>query len=189
MLVALFAVLSIAAAGGLRFALPLLVISLLYRDLWTQVPLLSHISPYVALPILITWSCLEILGTKNPTGQRILQIVQLMCSPTIGAILGIAVARLTQGPVLLMGIVGGTLALLVQLLQVGWFFRLGGLPWWVILGQDILCVILTVLALQAPKQGALIALLLVWLAVRSSRDWRNFYLRRHRNRPPSDNSH
>lgn len=173
MIVSLLAVLSISAAGGLRVALPLLVIALLSGDsLWTQVPGLSHVSPYVALPLLISWSCFELLGTKTRLGQRILQIVQLIFSPTIGAILGIAMARLSQVSTLIMGITGGTLALVVQLLQVGWYFRLGRLPWWIILGQDILCIVLTVLALQAPKQGALIALLLVWLAVRSSRDWR-----------------
>lgn len=41
------AVLSAAAAGGLRLALPLLLIGLLQGEqLWSQVPLLRHFSPY-----------------------------------------------------------------------------------------------------------------------------------------------
>jgi hypothetical protein len=59
---------------------------------------------------------------------------------------------------------------------VGWFFRLQGLPLWFILSQDILCCILVVLALDAPRQGGLVALFLIWLAIRSSQEWRQWYL-------------
>jgi len=41
--------------------------------------------------------------------------------------------------------------------------------------QDLLCVLLVLFALDAPKQGGLIALLLLWLAIRSSSAWYRWY--------------
>ena len=50
-----------------------------------------------------------------------------------------------------------------------------GLPIWVIFAQDILCITLVVFALDAPQQGGLIALLLLWFAIRSSKEWYRWY--------------
>jgi hypothetical protein len=104
--------------------------------------------------------------------------MELIFSPIVGAIAGISVARLTQADerlLPLIGIVGGLLALLLQLVQVGWFYRLRAVPIWVIFAQDLLCVLLVLFAFDAPREGGLIALLLLWLAIRSSRKWQHWY--------------
>jgi hypothetical protein len=85
----------------------------------------------------------------------------------------------------IVGIVGGLLALVLQLVQVGWFYRLGKLPLWVILSQDGLCVALVLLAFDSPKEGGTIALLLLWLAIRSSQEWYKWYLNRPRGQHPT----
>lgn len=184
-MIELLAALSASAAGGMRIALPLLLIGILQNeDLWSRVPLLSYLSPQVVVGVLVSWSVFELFASKKLLGQRILQIVQLVLSPVVGAILGMAIAQITlvdEGTtpaffVWIVGIVGGMLALVLQLVQAGWFYRLRGLPLWAILSQDILCVSLVLLAFDAPKQGGIIALLLLWLAIRSSKQWYNWYM-------------
>ena len=123
---------------------------------------------------LVSWSLFELFASKQFLGQRILQLVQLVFSPLAGAVLGMALVqatRLPNGLTVMMGIVGGALALVLQLVQVGWFFRLQGLPMWAIFAQDALCIFLVLFAFDAPTQGGLIALMLLWLAVRSSTSW------------------
>lgn len=175
----LLAVLSVSAAAGMRIALPLLIIGLLYGDsLWSQVPLLASIPPPVVLSVLVSWSLFEVFASKNRTGQRLLQGVELLFSPVVGAILGIAVAKVTISSTLLiglLGIVGGLLALVLQLVQMGWLYRLRSIPLWIIFAQDLLCVLLVIFAFDAPRQGGLIALLLLWLAIRSSKEWHRWY--------------
>ena len=175
----LLAVLSASAAAGMRIALPLLIIGLLYGDnLWSQVPLLSRIPPPIVLGVLVSWALFEIFASKDRMGQRFLQVVQVIFSPIVGAILGMAVARATipsEWLVWILGIVGGLLALVLQLVQTGWFYRLKRIPIWVIFAQDFLCVALVLFAFDAPRQGGLIALLLLWLAIRSSKEWHRWY--------------
>ncbi|MBW4681670.1 MAG: DUF4126 domain-containing protein [Microcoleus vaginatus WJT46-NPBG5] len=182
----LLAALSASAAGGMRIALPLLLIGLLESDkLWSRVPLLSRISPPVVLGVLVSWSLFELFASKKFLGQRVLQIVQLLFSPIVGAIMGMAIAEATfaqpNAPpplfVWIIGLVGGLLALVLQLVQAGWFYRLRGLPLPVILAQDILCICLVLFAFDAPTQGGLIALILLWLAIRSSKEWYNWYVK------------
>lgn len=178
-MIEVLAALSISAAAGMRIALPLLMIGLLYsNDLWANVPLLSHIPPQIVLGVLVSWSLVELLLSKQPLVQRLLQLVQLVFSPFVGAIAGISVARtahMDDWLIDLLGIVGGLLALVLQLVQVGWFYRLRGMPVWVIFIQDFLCVALVLLAFNAPQQGGLIALLLLWLTIRSSAEWQRWY--------------
>lgn len=180
-MIEVLAALSISAAAGMRIALPLLLVGLLSSDsLWANVPLLSHVPPPIVVGVLVSWSLVELFFSKEPVGQRLLQIVQLLFSPVVGAIVGIAVARTAQIDewlILLLGGVGGLLALVLQLVQVGWFYRLRGLPLWVICLQDFLCVALVLLAHDAPQQGGVIALLLLWLALRSATEWRRWYQR------------
>lgn len=175
----LLAVLSVSAAAGMRIALPLLIIGLLYGNgLWSQVPLLARIPPPVVLAVLVSWSLFEVFASKDRTGQRLLQGVELLFSPIAGAILGIAVAKVTISSVWLiglLGVVGGLLALVLQLVQLGWLYRLRTVPLWVIFAQDFLCVLLVIFAFDAPRQGGLIALLLLWLAIRSSKAWHRWY--------------
>jgi Domain of unknown function (DUF4126) len=175
----LLAVLSASAAAGMRIALPLLIIGLLYGEsLWARVPILSSVSPPIVLAILVSWSLLEIVASKYRFGLRSLQMVQLLLSPMVGAIMGLAIAQATDVPgwvVGLLGAVGGLMALVLQLVQVGWFYRLSGLPLWMIFLQDALCVSLVLLAFDAPRQGGIVALLLLWLAIRTSKNWQRWY--------------
>ena len=88
--------------------------------------------------------------------------------------MGITVAQGTDPStwlIWIIGLVSGLLALVLQLVQVSWFYRLRGLPLWVIFAQDALCIALAIFAFEAPQQGGLIALILLWLAVRSSNKW------------------
>jgi Domain of unknown function (DUF4126) len=182
MMVGLLAALS--AAGGMRIALPLLLIGLLRIDkLWSEIPLLSRVHPQVAISILVSWSLLELFASKTFVGQRVLQVVQIIFSPIVGAIMGIAIAQVSAideiilhpGMLCIIGIVGGLLALVLQLVQAGWLYRLQILPIWVIFLQDVLCISLVLFAFDAPKEGALIAMLLLWLAIRSSKEWYRWY--------------
>ena len=185
-MIELLAALSASAAAGMRIALPLLVIGLLQSEsLWSRIPLLSRIHPPVLLGILTTWSLIELFASKKLLGQRVLQVVQLLLSPVGGAIMGIAVAQFARAPiefVWIVGIVGSLLAFVLQLVQIGWFFRLRGLPLWVVFTQDVLCVALVILAFDAPQQGGLIALMLLWLAIRSSKQWHQWYVEKNRSK-------
>lgn len=175
----LLAVLSASAAVGFRLALPLLLIGLLYGDsLWSQVPILSQMNPSFVLGVLVVWSLLEIFASKNRSGQRFLQTVQLAFSPLVGVLVGVAIARITIKPewlVWLLGATGGVLALVLQLVQTGWIYRLRQVPVWIIFAQDALCIALVFFAFDAPQQGGLIAMLLLWLAIRSSKEWHQWY--------------
>lgn len=167
----------------MRTALPLLVVSLFYTqklELWSEVPILNHLDPRLILAVSISWSILELIFSKKLLGQRSLQIVQLLFSPLIGAVVAIAVIHLTQAdftPLWLIGVIGAVVALVVTLVKAGWFFRLRGLPIWVTIIEDFLCVCLIFSAFNAPKEGGIIALLLIWLALRSSNLWREWYLK------------
>lgn len=181
-MIVVLAALSLSAAAGMRIALPLLLIGLLhsqYSDaLWVNVPLLSQIHPRLLLGVLVSWSLVELFLSKDRKGQRVLQIVQVICSPIVGAIVGITVVRTVEFAswlIWIVGIVGGLLALVLQLVQVGWFYRLHRIPIAVVFLQDFLCVVLVVLAFDAPKHGGIIALLLLWLTLRSSAEWRRRY--------------
>jgi Domain of unknown function (DUF4126) len=178
-MIGILAVLSVSAAAGMRIALPLLVIGLTQADLWTQVPLVNQIQPQFVIAILTAWTLLELFLSKQVWGQRLLQVVALVFSPLVGAVMAMAVSRILQLQptqlIWLMGVVGGLLALVLQLVQVGWFYRLQGLPIWAVLAEDVLCILLVLFALKAPNSGGLIALLLLWLAIRSSQSWFQWY--------------
>lgn len=183
-MIGLLAALSASAAGGMRIAMPLLLIGLLRIDkLWSEIPLLSNIHPQVILCILVSWSLFELFASKTFAGQRVLQIVQIIFSPIVGGIMGVAIAQvspidetLDRAWILwIIAVVGGLLALVLQLVQAGWLYRLRGLPIWVIFVQDALCIALVLFAFDAPRQGGLIAMLLLWLAIRSSKEWYSWY--------------
>lgn len=179
MVIGILAALSASAAAGMRIALPLLMIGLLRVDsLWGDVPVLAHLHPQVILGILTSWSLFELIGSKQLLGQRVNQLVQLGFSPVVGALMAATVLKLTPInflPIWWIAIVGGLLAFVLKIVQVGWFFRLQGLPFWVILVEDALCIFLVLFAFNAPQQGGLIAMILLWLAVRSSGEWYRWY--------------
>jgi hypothetical protein len=179
-MIAILASLSASAAGGLRIAMPLLVIGFARSStLWDGVPLLSRIHPQVLIGILVSWTLCELFLAKNLLGQRIQQSIQLLFSPLAGGILGSTVALkfgLEMGGAIALGLIGAALALVIQLVQTGWVFRLRGLPLWFNLAEDVLCISLVLLAFDAPTQGGIIALMLLWLALRSSTAWRYWYV-------------
>jgi hypothetical protein len=175
MLIGLLAVLSASAAAGMRIGLPLLLLGLLQNEiLWSKVPVLWRIHPLVLLCIFTSWSLFELFASKQLLGQRVLQIIQLIFSPFVGCLLAVSMAKIVEldaYPLWLVGMTGGLLALTLQLVMVGWFFRLQGLPLWVIFIEDLLCVFLVLLAFNSPQEGGVIAMLLFWLALRSSKEW------------------
>ncbi|MBH8551186.1 DUF4126 domain-containing protein [Nostocaceae cyanobacterium CENA357] len=175
-MIEILATLSASAAAGMRIGIPLLIIGLLQgSNLWSQVPILSHLSPSLLLGCLTSWSLVELLASKKLWGQRILQLIQLSLSPLVGAIMGLAVATATTAPNWLIALIGGLFALVLQLVQVGWFYRLRGLPLWAVFLQDTLCIALVFFAFDAPRQGGLLALILLWLALLSVKQWYNWY--------------
>ncbi|ELR96889.1 DUF4126 domain-containing protein [Gloeocapsa sp. PCC 73106] len=175
--------LSASAAVGMRVAVPLLVVGLLRtKEIGSDIPGLKYIHPQVLLSILIAWSLLELIFSKQLLGQRLLQTIQLIFSPIIGALLPFAVItsydlNTSNKALYLMSIAGGSLALVIKLVEVGWFFRLRGLPLTVIMFEDVLSVLMVLFAFKAPQQGGLIAMLLMWIALRSSGEWRRWYIR------------
>ena len=175
-IIQVLAILSASAAGGMRIGLPLLIIGMINLDqLWTNVPILSLFHPQIIVGVLTSWSLFELFGSKQLIGLRILQIIQLIFSPFVGALMAIGVAHLMEvqmTPIWLLAILGGLFALVLKLVQVGWFFRLGRIPISLILFEDFLSAILVIFALEAPKNGGLIAMLLLWIALRSSTEWK-----------------
>ena len=89
--------------------------------------------------------------------------------------MGLSVASSVQTPIWLVILIGGLLALVFQLVSVGWFYRLRGLPIWAAFMQDILCVTLVLSAVDDPIKGVLIALILLWLAIISGKYWYDWY--------------
>ncbi len=182
MVIGLLAILSASAAAGMRVALPLLIIGLLQGDLWSQVPVLSKMNPRLLIAVLTSWSLFELFASKRLLGQRILQLIQLVFTPLVGALMALTVVKLAHieiQPLWMVAALGGLFSLVLKLVQVGWFFRLRGIPPWVVLLEDLLCVVLVFFAFNAPKNGGIIAMLLLWLAVRSSTAWRQWYLHTH----------
>ncbi|AUT00672.1 DUF4126 domain-containing protein [Nostoc sp. CENA543] len=175
-MIEILATLSASAAAGMRIGIPLFIIFLLQgSDFWSQVPIFSHISPRVLLTFVIGCSFAEIFASKKLWGQRILQIIHLCLSPIVGGIMGVTVASATATPQWLLAVIGGLFALVLQLVQVGWFYRLRGLPLWAVFLQDTLCIALVLFAFDAPWQGGLIALILLLFAVHSAKQWYDWY--------------
>lgn len=179
MLTLVLAVLSVSAASSMRLALPLLTLGLFYsQELLAEFPLFHYCDPRVILAVGISWSLFELFGSKQLLGQRILQLLQLIFSPFVGSLAAITVTHIFEidfKPMWLIGLIGGIFALILTLVQVGWFFRLKGIPLWLVCLEDVLCLCLVFLAFTSPKEGGLIALLLFWLAIRSSNAWRQWY--------------
>lgn len=177
--VGILAALSAAAAAGMRIALPLLAIGLFQSDLlWYNVPFLSDIHPQVLLGILTSWSLFELFGSKKLLGQRVNQVLQLILSPFVGGMMAIAATKISSvefQPLWIVAMVGGLFAFVLKFVQVGWFFRLQGLPLWIVFVEDALCIFLVLFAFNAPEQGGLIAMFLLWFSVRSSGEWYRWY--------------
>ena len=178
----LLAVLSISAAAGFRLALPLLMIGFMSGDLWSEVPVLSRFPPAIVVGALVSWTLAELTLSKRQLVQRLFQTIEVLLSPAVGAIVGITIARnlnLEEWLIWLpglMGFLGGAIALAFHLVQLGWLYRLRTPSIWLVLFADVICVCLVFFAFDAPRQGGLIALLLLWLALRTSNLWRRWYM-------------
>lgn len=179
MIIGFLAVLSASVAAGMRIALPLLVILLLYSDqLVANLPLIGWLPPPVLIAIFTMWAVFELFGSKQLLGQRVLQVVELIFSPVAGLVLSLTVAQvlaLEFRPLWLVGLLGALVAFVFKLVLTGWFFRLRGLPLWWTLAEDFLCVALVLFAFRSPQQGGVIAMMLLWLAMRSSTEWKRYY--------------
>lgn len=104
-MIEMLATLSASAAAGIRIAIPLLMIGLLQGNhLWSEIPILSRISSPVLLFSLTIWSLIELFASKKLMGQRMLQLVELLFSPFVGAIMALAVASTTTTPNWLIGL-------------------------------------------------------------------------------------
>jgi len=181
-MIQVLAVISAAASGGFRLGLPLLIIGLANVDkLWSEIPLPNRIQPEVLLAILVSVTIFEILGTKRMIGLRIIQIIQLILSPVVGAILAVGAANWTNleyVPLWIIAVTGGLFALVLRFVLVGLFFRWGKIPIILTVSEDILAMILALLALTSPENGGLIAMLLLLLALRISSEWRQWQKQR-----------
>ncbi len=175
-MIEILAILSAGAAAGMRIGVPLLMIGILQgEELWSKMPVLSRISPHILIGLLTSWSLFELFASKKLIGQRIVQQVHLFLSPFVGALMGLSVASATQTPSWLVALIGGLLALVFQLVLVGWFYRLRGLPIWAVFMQDVLCITLVFFAVDAPRKGGLISLVLLWVAILSAKYWYSWY--------------
>jgi hypothetical protein len=174
-MIELLATLSAAAATSMRIAVPLFVMGILHHDFSLGIPLLTYIPSLVVWSGLIIGSLIELVCSKQRLIQRLLQLVQLIFSPFIGAFLAVGVTTGATLPSWLFGTVGALFAFVLQLIQTGWFYRLRGFPLWVLFLQDVLCILLVFLAVNAPQVGGLVALVLLWIAVRSMRNLHHWY--------------
>lgn len=190
MIIGFLAVLSASVAAGMRIGLPLLVILLLYGDqLTANLPLIGWLPPQVLVSIFTTWALFELFGSKQLLGQRILQVVELVFSPFAGIILSVTAAQVLAvefRPLWVIGALGGLIAFVFKLVLTGWFFRLRGLPIWWSFVEDILCVALVLFAFRSPQEGGIIAMILLWLAMRSSTEWKRYYDEGRSPQPSSD---
>lgn len=179
MIIGFLAVVSASVAAGMRVALPLLVILLLYSEqLVANLPVIGLLPVRVLVAILATWSLFELIASKQLLGQRVLQVVQLMFAPLAGIVLSITAAQILGvefRPLWLLGLMGGLIAFVFKLILAGWFFRLRGLPLWWSFTEDLLCLILVLFAFRMPQQGGVLATIILWLAVRSSTEWKRYY--------------
>lgn len=182
-MIELLAALSAAAAASIRIALPLLIWIILQGNNFAfHSPLLSGVPP-IALVVLGIWSLFELLGSKQRLIRRWLQLLQLILSPIAGAILAISVTSGTTITTWLFGLIGATFAFGLQLVQASWFYRWqAALPLWFIFVQDTVCILLICLAITAPLIGGVIALILLWLAVRSMRNLHRWFREETRNK-------
>lgn len=165
-MIEVLAALSASAAMGIRIALPLLGLELLQGEaLWSGIPILSAIPPSIRLACLCSWSMLELLVSKQLLGQRWLQIAMLVISPIAGAIAATSNAK--SLPIWIIAIMGGLFAFLLQSVQSAWLYRKQRLLIRFVFAQDLLSILLVFLAVNKPRLGGIISLILLWWAIRS----------------------
>ncbi|MFM7528596.1 MAG: DUF4126 domain-containing protein [Nodosilinea sp.] len=172
----LLAVLAMSAALGLRVALPLLVLGLMSGDrLWSQVPILASLPPTLVMGGLVSGTLLEFILYKQGFSRPLLHSTELLLSPIVGLMAGIALVRPLAIAGWLQGVIaliGGLVALVIQLVQIGWFYRPQRPPLWGMFLVDALCLLLALSAFTVPRVGGLLSLVLLWLVIRTAEGWR-----------------
>jgi hypothetical protein len=179
MFTSLLAILAVSAAVGIRIAFPLLVIlGIEGESFWSKIPLFNQIPLQVVWGVLSSWSLVELLGSKQLLGQRILQLIQLILSPFLGLLLAVTMGKIADyefTQLCLIAISSGLFAFVLQLAHLGWFFRWGRIPLLMAVSEDILSILLVFSGFNFPEVGGLVALILLWLAIRSFTSWKKWY--------------
>jgi hypothetical protein len=169
--------LALAAAGGLRTSLTLLILAIAAI---TGSPESNALTPLIASPlgisILSVWSIFELVATKTALGQRLVQALQFFMAPVTGVIIASAFSGET-GIVAQMaiGLAGAALASTLQAVAMGYFFRRGRVTIPVQFLQEGLCVLLVILALNAPLVAGCAVFGLLGAALLQASHWRKYF--------------
>jgi hypothetical protein len=171
--------LALAAAGGLRTSLALLILAIAaVAGQPDSNALTQMIASPLGISILSVWSLFELVATKTALGQRLVQALQFFMAPVTGAIIASAfgsetgiVAQMT------IGLAGAALASALQAVTMGYFFRRGRVTIPVQFLQEGLCVLLVILALNAPLIAGLAVFGLLGAALVQASYWRKYFNR------------
>jgi Domain of unknown function (DUF4126) len=171
--------LALAAAGGLRTSLTLLILAIAAMAGQSDSNALTQLidSP-LGISILSVWCTFELVATKTALGQRLIQALQFFMAPVTGAIIASAFSSETGNMTqLAIGFAGAAVASTLQAVYMGYFFRRGrvGIP--VQLFQEGLCVLLVVLSLHAPLIAGLAVFGLLGAALLQASYWRKSFNR------------
>lgn len=173
----LLAVLALSAAFGLRVALPLLVLGLMSGDrLWSQVPILANLPSPLVIGGLVSGGLLELILSKHRFSRPLLHSTELLLSPIAALMAGIALVHplgIAGWLQAVIALVGGLVALVIQLVQLGWFYRPRRPPLWGTFVVDVLCLLLALSAFTLPRVGGVLSLVLLWLVIRTADSWRS----------------
>jgi hypothetical protein len=172
--------LGLAAAGGLRTSLALMILAIAANaDSPVNNALTQLIGSPLGTSVLSVWCVFELVATKTALGQRLVQALQFFIAPVTGAIIASAFSGETGiVPQMLVGFAGAALAATLQAVYMGYFFRRGRVAIPIQLLQEGLCGILVILALEAPVAAGFAVFGLLWVALQQSYSWR-----KHFNRP------
>jgi hypothetical protein len=171
--------LALAAAGGLRTSLTLLILAIAAMAGQPDSNALTQmIASPLGISILSVWCTFELVATKTALGQRLVQALQFFMAPVTGAIIATAFGSET-GIIaqLAIGLAGAALASTLQAVTMGYFFRHGRVAIPVQLLQEGLCALLVVLALHTPLIAGLAMFGLLGAALLQASYWRKYFNR------------
>lgn len=171
--------LGLAAAGGLRTSLALMILAIAVNTGYSENNALTQlITSPVGISVLSVWCVFELIATKTALGQRLVQALQFFIAPVTGAIVASAFSPgADMAPQMLVGVAGAALAAALQAVYMGYFFRRGRVTIPVQLLQEGLCVILVLLALATPVMAGFAIFGLLWVALQQSYSWRKYFNR------------
>ncbi|MBC7882174.1 MAG: DUF4126 domain-containing protein [Anaerolineae bacterium] len=172
--------LGLAAAGGLRTSLALMILAIAANAGYSENNALTQlITTPLGITVLGVWCVFELVATKTALGQRLVQALQFFIAPVTGAMIASAFSgEIGMVPQILVGFAGAALAATLQAVYMGYFFRRGRAEAPVQLLQEGLCGILVLLALATPVIAGFAVFGLLWIVLQQSYSWR-----KHFNRP------